>query len=409
MTPLTNFFRKIFGGMAATAKNGDAAVSPCADEWEFGRICGTTINVTGLSGEMAEENSKECERLHAAYVEMRKEMSQPRFVALMEAFESDLKDDTFAYLPVADENVEAMRDGGQVKWLVLQTPKGKMIALFTSKDEVARHPSGNHVGIKMAAFVRAALGIGDCAGILINPLDGHHGIPIERRNLEVLVKRISRAAASRVPRLHPGVVSNAVYRLWEVAVGVPTPVYDVSKEVEALGGMEKILKPIIDGWAKRAEEAPEEFPTHLDRLKAVMKDVVSHGFVYGAMALKYREKALDADIDRCIDAIPNLRDDIGQNVDEYLTLLSDAARSDMVERNEEHLQLLLALNANIIAFGAFNFGLGWGMAKNAESEGVMVLAELRDRQQEWIENFKAEVLEKQRQAKEGKKDDENGK
>ena len=81
----------------------------------------------------------------------------------------------------------------------------------------------------------------------------------------------------------------------------------------------------------------------------------------------------------------------------------------MVERNEEHLQLLLAINANIIAFGAFNFGLGWGMAKNAESEGVMVLAELRDRQQEWIENFKAEVLEKQRQAKEGKKEDENGK
>jgi len=30
MTPLTNFFRKIFGGMAATAKNGEAAVSPCA-------------------------------------------------------------------------------------------------------------------------------------------------------------------------------------------------------------------------------------------------------------------------------------------------------------------------------------------------------------------------------------------
>ena len=112
-------------------------------------------------------------------------------------------------------------------------------------------------------------------------------------------------------------------------------------------------------------------------------------------------------IDRCIDAIPNLRDDIGQNVDEYLTLLSDAARSDMIEKNEENLQLLLAVNANIIAFGAFNFGLGWGMAKNAESEGVMVLAELRDRQQEWIEDFKAKVLERMQQAEKGEEKDED--
>ena len=112
------------------------------------------------------------------------------------------------------------------------------------------------------------------------------------------------------------------------------------------------------------------------------------------MSLKHPDKALEVDIDSCIDAIPDLRGDIDQNVDEYLTLLSDAARSDMKEPNEEQLQLLLALNAGIIAFGAFNFGLGWGMAKNAESLGVMALAELRDRQQEWIENFKASVLEK---------------
>ena len=72
----------------------------------------------------------------------------------------------------------------------------------------------------------------------------------------------------------------------------------------------------------------------------------------------------------------------------------------MIEPNEDQLQLLLALNVGIIAFGAFNFGLGWGMAKDAESQGVMALADLRDRQQEWIEKFKADVLAKVQQAQE---------
>ncbi len=345
-------------------------------------------------------------RLHLAYAEMRGEMSQRHFAALMEAFESDLKDNAFAYVPVADENVAAMHGGGPVKWLLLPTPRGKMLALFTSEEEVARHPSGNHVGIRLSAFVRAALGIADCAGILINPFDGYHGVPVERRNLELLARR---AAGPSVPQLHPGVVSDAVYRLWDVAVGVPTAVYDVSKEIEALGGMERILRPILDGWADRAESNPDEFPSPFDRLKAVLRDVVSRGFVYGAMALKNPELAREVDIGRCIDAIPDLRGDIAQNIDEYLVLLSDAVRSDMIEPNEEQLQLLLALNGNIIAFGAFNFGLGWGMAKNAESEGVMALAELRDRQQEWIENFKAKVLERLQMAAEGGKEDENAK
>lgn len=353
---------------------------------------------------MADEEPVECVRLHAAYLEMRREMSQAHFAALMEAFEGDVRDGTSAYLPVADENVEAMR-GGHVKWLVLPTPKGNMLAVFTSKEEAARYPSGNLIGVRLAAFVRTAMEIKECVGVLINPFDGHHGVPVERRNLEILLRR---AGGQRPPQLHPGVVSDAVYRLWDIAVGIPTAVYDVSKEVAALGGLEKILKPILDGWSERSMANPQEFPDPLANLKALLKDVVSRGFVYGAMALKHPDKALEVDIESCIDAIPDLRGDIDQNVDEYLTLLSDAARSDMKEPNDEHLQLLLALNAGVIAFGAFNFGLGWGIAKNAESLGAMALADLRDRQQEWIENFKASVLERIQKTGEGGKDDEDG-
>jgi len=171
--------------------------------------------------------------------------------------------------------------------------------------------------------------------------------------------------------------------------------------------MEKLLKPIVDRWNKRVKANPEEFAEPVDYVRAVLKDVVARGFVYGAMALKHPDRALDVDIDECIDAIPDLRSDIGQNVDEYLILLSDATRSDLVEPNEQHVQMLLAANVGIIAFGAFNFGLGWGMAKDAESRGVMELAELRDRQQKWLEDFKAKVLEQVREQQEKKENNGN--
>ena len=341
---------------------------------------------------MSEGKSDECARLHAAYAGFRAKPGQEAYIGMMEAFEADFKADCHAFLPVSAENAESMKSGGPVKWQVVGTPKGNMLALYTSREEVERHPAPESVGVRVQAFVRAALSIKDCAGILVNPLDGHHGVPVERSNLEMLVRRAANASAA--PRLNPGVVSDAVYRLWEIAVGVPTAVYDVSAEVESLGGMEKLMGPVVASWNERVKADPDEFAEPVDYVKAVLKDVVARGFVYGAMALKHPDIALDADVDKCIDSIPDLREDIGQNVDEYLVLLSGAVRSDLVEQNERHVQLLLAANVGIIAFGAFNFGIGWGMAKDAQSRGVMELAELRDRQQKWIEDFKAKVFER---------------
>ena len=355
---------------------------------------------------MAGEKNSVCARLHTAYEEMRREMSQPHYAAFMEAFEADLKDDAFAYLPVADENVEAMQKGGPVKWLAINTPKGRMIALFTSKEEVSRHPAGNRVGVKLSAFVRTALGGKDCAGILVNPLDGHHGIPVERRNLEILAVRAGLAGPA-APQLHPRVVSDAVCHLWDIAVGVPTAVYDVSREVESLGGTDRLLLPVVEGWKKRMGSGPGGFVGPSDFLRAALNDVVARGFIYGAMALKNPDKAQEVDVEKCIDAVPGLRADISQNVDEYLVLLSDAARGDMIKPDENQLQLLLALNVGIIAFGAFNFGLGWGVAKDAESSGGAALEELRAHQQEWIANFQSRMHGKGDNAKMEDKENED--
>lgn len=347
------------------------------------------------------KSEKLCERLDKAYAKLRTEYNQENYIALMEAFESDLRDDAYGFNPVAEQNIAATRIGGQMKFNVLKTPHGPMVALFTSREQVEKHPAPGSIGVKLSAFLKMVLANDKCAGIVLNACDGHHGVPVDRRNLEILSMRV-RGQDGEMPKLNPGVVSDAVYRLWGIAVGVPTAVYDVKAEVEKFGGMEKIMKPVLESWNARVEANPDEFSEPMEYLKAVLADVVSRGFVYGAMALQHPEKALEVDVEQCIDSIPDLRGDIRQNVDQYLVLVSDAVRSDMYERNEEQLQLLLASNTGIIAIGAFNFGLGWGMAKNAESQGVEALADLRDRQQAWIEDFKNKVIEKMKKAEEKK-------
>lgn len=341
-------------------------------------------------------------QLNAAYLDLRANPGKEKYIVFLNVFSSELRDDAFVYIPVRSAMPAAVEKDGRIQWNVVETPAGRMLSVFTSRAEVEKHPAPASVGVKLRAAFKAALSDRTLAGILVNPMDGHHGIPVERRNLEIMAARV-RSENGQVPQMNPGVVSNAVYRLWEIAVGVPTAVYDVSAEVEKLGGLEKILKPLLDKWQAKLQASEDEFPEPLDYAKAVLRDVISSGFVYGAMALKNPDLALDADIEKCIDAIPDLRGDIGQNLDEYLILISDAVRSDLVEPDETHVQLLIAGNLPIIAFGAFSFGLGWGMAKDAESQGVMELAALRDRQQAWIEKFKQDVIEKMQ--KEGRTDE----
>ena len=352
--------------------------------------------------------SLECTRLHAAYLAwLVKPAEKDLYFSVLAAMEAELNADVFVYIPVRTAMPARVTKGGSIEWNVVETSMGKLLSVFTSRAEVEKHPAPASIGVKLRAAFKTALSNGDLSGIVLNPSDGCRGLPIERRNLEVMAGRL-RDGRGQVPQLHPGVVSHAVYRLWEIAVGVPTAVYDVSSEVKRLGGMEKLLKPLLEKWQTKLHSSPDEFPEPMDYVRIVLRDVVSSGFVYGAMALKNPDHALEVDIGRCIDAIPDLRDDIGQNLDEYLILISDAVRAGLKEPNEAHVQLMVVGNLPLIAFGAFNFALGWGMAKDAESQGVMPLAELRDRQQAWIERFKqniAEQLKKERKMK----TDEDGK
>lgn len=333
-----------------------------------------------------------CNRLDAAYAKARVEMTESSYRELMEAFEADARADAHAFLPVRGERVEAMLKGKGVQWQICGTPKGKMLALYTNREEVEKCAVEANVGIKLSAFLRMALSDADLAGVLLNPLDGHHGIPVERRNLQVLVSRLT-SAGSSVPQLNPRVVSAACMRLFEVAVGVPTAVYDVHEEMDMLGGSDAVLRPMVEKWNTAIQSGAFKPASSEEYVRTVAQDVMKMAFVRGSLVWKDAEMAKTADPEDCVAAVPYLQEDLKQNTDEYLIVLSDLVRAGTQGATDEQIWNLLAGNIGIIAFGALNFGMGWGIAKCRASEGPVALMELRDRQQAFLEHLKNEQAE----------------
>ena len=352
--------------------------------------------------EQKKSSETACRRLDAAYMAMRADATESNYKALMEAFEADARDDAHAFLPVPAERIESMREGSRIQWQICTTPKGKMLAMYTSREQVEKHAAEANVGVKLSAFVRMALLDANISGILLNPLDGRHGIPVERHNLQVLVNRLAPAGAP-VPQLNPQVVSAACMRLFEVAVGVPTAVYDIRREMEALGGHDAVLKPVVEKWNASITSGAFKPASPEEYVRTLVQDVMKVAFVRGSLARKDAEMAKTADPEGCVSAVPYLLEDLKQNTDEYLIILSDLIRSGTKDLADERIWTLLAGNIAVIALGALSFGMGWGIAKCCASEGPVALMELRDYQQAFLEHLKKRQAEAAAAAKEEKK------
>ena len=332
---------------------------------------------------------QDCRRLHAAYEAARAELNEKTYFAMLDAFALELAADAYGYEPVAAENIGAMQKGGAVKWRVVGTPKGKMLALYTSRAEVEKFEAAANVGIGLRAFVKMAMGTEDIVGILVNPDDGHHGIPVEKANLQAVINKS--ATVGRPPQLNPAVISNVCFRLWEIAVGVPTPVYDAGEELKLLGGPEEVLKPLLERWNDRVRSGEYKPATPETYVRDVLKDVIERSFVMGVFVKKDVEMAKAADPADCLGKVADLAQDVSQNLAEYLVLLSDALRAGTGERRDEVIWAILASNIGVVAFGAMVFGFGWGVAKYFETLGPLELAELRDRQQARYAKMKGET------------------
>ncbi|MGN0854645.1 MAG: SseB family protein [Kiritimatiellia bacterium] len=329
---------------------------------------------------------KECVRFHAAYAAMKADPKQENYIALLEALEADVKENAVAYVPVeTKEDVAALQQKGTIKWMALETPKGRMLSIFTSREQAVKKGAVGNAGVSLPAFFRLLLDNRELAGFAVNPFDDNRGLLLDRKNLEVVMQRVQSAG---VPRLDVRFVSNACCRLFDSAVGVPTPVYEFAAELGALGGPDGVLKPVLDKWQAALRdgafkpEGPDAY------VKTIVKDVMTTSFIAGVFAKQGVEMVRKADPATCLARVPYLKDDLVQNTDEYLVVLSMLLRQRGL-RNEGHVWVTLANNIGMVGYGAMCFGFGWGLAKCCESEGPEAMEALKARQAAFRQKMKA--------------------
>ena len=331
----------------------------------------------------------DCTRFNEAYEKMKATPNQENYVEMLQALEADLRDDACGYLPLeTQEDVEALQKEGKMKWAALDTPKGRMLSIFSTPQQAAKKNAPANISINLMAFFKVMSENKEVAGFVVNPFDDQRGFLLDRKNLEIVLAR-AKGAKMQVPPLDGAVISKAVKRLFGCAVGVPTPVYEFEEEIKTLGGPDAVMKPIQRKWQKALESGSFKPASPVEYVKTIVKDAMTTAFVSGALVKRGPEMVRDASPDECIERVPYLKEDLVQNTDEYLIALCETLRADMKLTDEQVLWVTLANNIGMIAFGAMSFGFGWGLAKCCESEGRESLQALKDRQRAFLEKLEA--------------------
>ena len=334
---------------------------------------------------------KECTRFNAAYEAMKAAPKKENYIALFEALEADLKENAVAYVPVeTKEDVAALQQKGTIKWMALESPKGRMLSIFTSREQTMKKGAVGNAGISLQAFFKVLVDNKELAGFAINPFDDKTGFVLDRKNLEVLLQRVQRAG---VPRLDMRIVSMACMKLYDSAVGVPSPAYEFDAELAQVGGPDAILKPVMDRWQAAVDSGAFKPETPDVYVKTIVKDVMTTGFVSGVLLKQGVEMVRKADPAGCVERVPYLKEDLVQNTDEYLIELSAILRERMGLRDDERIWVTLANNIGVICYGATLFGFGWGLAKCCESEGPESLRAFKTRQLEFRRKMEAAQAE----------------
>lgn len=327
----------------------------------------------------------DCTRFNEAYETMKANPNQENYVAMLQALEADLKDDACGYLPLeTQEEIDALQKEGKMKWSALNTPKGRMLSIFTAPAQAAKKGAKANVSINLMAFFKVMTDNKDVAGFVVNPFDDQRGFLLDRQNLEIVLGR-AKGARMDVPPLDDAIIAKAVRRLFGCAVGVPTPVYEFDGEIRTLGGIEAMMGPIQRKWEKAMKSGEFKPSSPVDYVKTIAKDAMTTAFVSGALVKRGPEMVRDADAGECIARVPYLKEDLVQNTDEYMIALCETLRADLKLTDEQVLWVTLANNIGMVAFGALSFGFGWGLAKCCESEGKESLQALKARQRDYLE------------------------
>ncbi len=283
---------------------------------------------------------KDCARFDAAYGTMKASPNQANYVAMLEALAADLRDGACGYMPLETQaDVEALQKTGKMKWPALQTSRGKMLTLFSSIAQASKKNPAAGINIQLGAFFKVLEDNADIAGFVVNPFDDQRGFLIERKNLEVVLARAKGPKEIQI-------IDAACRALRDRVAGVPEG--EFQKELASLGGLRFILEPLQRKWLSASDAD----------VTALARDAVTRAFVAGALVTRGADMVRNADADECVDRVPELKEEIARNADEYVKLLRE-------KLSEEDL----ANNIGFVAQGAAAFGFGWGLAKGRESEG----------------------------------------
>ena len=363
---------------------------------------------------MSEENNQSrqppqpqpCERTAATYAALKAEPGQEKYNAFLSALEADILEGRVGFLPVAKEDIEKLQKTGEIKWTALKSPNGPVLAAFTSPQEAAKNGGEGSLGLPLGIFLQTLMQGKELAGLVFNPFD-NGGVVVLRAHAEQLLAQVQR----RSQRLDQPVVVDALWRLWDVAAGVPFPYKDVRDEVADLGGVDNVMGPVMVAWKKRFDAGEFKDGDPLAVMKDMATDVLRHALA-AAAGSKVRpglfdgttpydwlkEDVVEADGETLEEEtllfvagadpdpakVKALQEDVKKNVDTYIDLLTANLKSAGLVKEDADLGHSMLANAGPVCFGLMSFGIGWGTALYLESRGPEAVAAAKARQEKLL-------------------------
>ena len=366
---------------------------------------------------MSEENKQQpqpqqppapriCERTAATYAALKAEPGQEKYAAFMTALEQDVLEGCVGFLPIAKDDIEKLQKTGEIKWVALKSPNGPVLAAFTSPQEAVRQGGEGSVALPLGIFLQTIMQGENFKGLAFNPFD-NGGAVVPREHVQMLLANVQR----RAQRLDQPVVVDALWRLWDVASGVPFQYKDVREEVADLGGVDRILGPVMGAWKKRFDAGEFKDGDPLAIVKDMAADVLRNalaaaagakvrpGLFDGKTPYEWLQEDVVAEDGETLEEetllfiagaepeaakVEQLKKAVLENVEAYLDFLSANLRNNGLVKEEADMGHSMLANAGPVCFGMMSFGIGWGTALYLESRGPEAVAAAKARQEKLL-------------------------
>jgi len=339
-------------------------------------------------------------KLNGAYDALKADCNADNCASLLQALEDDLCADSVVWLPVNPKGTCGKAEIGEIEWCVSETPQGVVLSAYTSEEMVRLHNAPYVAIVRLSAVFEAIEGNPRLAGMALNPCDDNGGVVIQRVHLELVARNAQKRHLAT--SLDVDVLSEALLELWGNAVGVPILVVTINDEIDALGGMDRVVGPVVRTWTEsiKSERFKGWSIEQLVREGArwMLETALLAGTMVKAHPERFRIKTAhdwyeewheedETDIEdeillqigiedfkRGAELLANMK----RNLDMYFKVVE--AKVGMRVKSKEAVWDALALNIGMVFCGIASFGIGWGAALYYERQGPTAIEDARRRQ-----------------------------